>query len=266
MDGQAQAREKFQWWARIGYCTRGMVYLLVGALAILAAVGEGGKTTGTKGALATIIGEPFGYVLLGIIALGLFGYAAWRFIQAVFDADNHGNGGKALAIRGGLLISSLTHVLLGIFAASLAFGSGGGGGSGGNSGWVAELMQQPWGRWMVALIGIGILVAGIAHAVKAYKAKYRKHLAMDGEMMDKVEPMIRFGLYARSVVFAIIAFFFVIAAWQYDPQKAKGLNAALEFLQGQAYGMILLLIIALGLVAFGAYSVIEGIYRRIEPR
>ncbi len=262
---QEQAQEKLVWMARLGYCTRGVVYIVVGALALLAALGKGGKTSGTKGALHSVMSTPFGDILIGIIAFGLFSYALWRFVQAIKDVDDHGTDPKGLAIRGGLLISAVTHILLGVYALNMLFGSGGGNGGDGSKGMAAMLMQQPWGRWLVGIVALCILGAGVAHALKALKEKYKKYFAMDSSLMEKVSPIIKFGLIARAVVFTIIAFFLAYAAWTYDPQKARGLDAALEFIQQQAYGSILLGVVALGLFAFGAYSFLEGIYRRIHP-
>ncbi len=262
---QEQAQEKLVWMARLGYVTRGVVYIIVGALALLAAFGQGGKTSGTKGALHSVMSTAFGDIMIGIIAFGLFSYALWRFVQAIKDVDDHGTDLKGLAIRGGLLVSAVTHTMLGVYALNMLFGFSGGNGGGGSKGMAAMLMQQPWGRWLVGGAALCILGAGIAHAVKALKEKYKKYFAMDSNLMEKVNPVIKFGLIARAIVFAIMAFFLAYAAWTYDPQKAKGLDAALEFIQQQAYGSILLGVVALGLFAFGVYSFLEGIYRRIHP-
>ncbi len=260
---KGHAQEKLVWLARVGYCTRGIVYILVGVLALLAAFGQGGKTTDTKGALHTVMSSPFGDVMIGLIALGLFGYALWRLVQSIADADDHGTDAKGLAVRGGLLVSAVTHTLLGIYAVSLLFGAADGGG--GSKGLAAKLMQQPWGHWLVYIVALCIFGAAVAHVIKALKEKYKKYFSMDHQLMEKVNPVIKFGLLSRAVVFTIISVFFAYAAWTYDPQKARGLDATLEFLQQQAYGTILLGVIALGLFAFGVYSFLEGIYRRIHP-
>lgn len=262
---QEQAQENLVWMARLGYSTRGVVYIVVGALALLAAIGKGGKTSDTKGALHSVMSSPFGDIMIGIIAFGLFCYALWRFVQAIKDVDDHGTDPKGLAIRGGLLVSAVTHTLLGVYALNMLFGFRGRHGGDGSVGMAAMLMQQPWGRWLVGIAALCILGAGVAHAVKALKEKYKKYFAMDSSLMEKVNPIIKFGLLARAVVFAIMSFFLAYAAWTYDPQKAKGLDAALEFIQQQAYGSILLGVVALGLFAFGVYSFLEGIYRRIHP-
>jgi hypothetical protein len=257
---------KIAWLARSGYAARGVVYLIVGGLAVLAALG-GGQTTDSKGALLTILQQPFGDVLLGLVALGLVGYAIWRLVQAVMDTDHHGTDAKGLAIRGGLLVSAVTHTLLAFFALSLIFGWGTGGGGGGDGGardWTAWLLQQPFGRWLVGLVGAAVVGAGIAHMVKGYKAHFEKYLEMAPRTLDKASPICRFGLVARGVVFLIIGGFLLVAAWRFSSGDVVGLQGALQTLQQQPYGWILLGIVALGLFAFGVYSLIEARYRRID--
>jgi Domain of Unknown Function (DUF1206) len=258
--------EKFALLARSGYVARGVVYLIVGGLAVLAAFGKGGQTTDTHGALTSFLAQPFGNVLLAIVALGLIGYVLWRVVQALADVDHHGNDPKGLAIRGGLLVSAATHSLLALFALSLVFGwgssIGGGDGDSGARDGTAWLMQQPFGRWLVGLIGLAIVGAGVAHMVKGYRARFQKYLQMDAAHL--AAPVCRFGLIARGVVFVIIGAFLIVAAVEFDSAEARGLQGALHTLQQQPYGWILLGIVALGLAAFGVYSLIEARYRRIE--
>ena len=262
----SRTNREFALLARGGYAARGVVYLIVGWLAMLAALGGGGRTTDSEGALISILQQPFGDVMLALVALGLIGYVIWRLVQALADPDDHGTDARGLAIRGGLLVSAITHTLLAFFALSLIFGwgTGGGSGDGGTQDWTAWLLQQPFGRWLVALVGAAVIGAGLAHMVKGYQARFEKYLVMDRATLEKASPVCRFGLVARGVVFLIIGGFFIVAAWRFSSGEVVGLQGALQYIQQQPYGWILLGIVALGLFAFGVYSLIEARYRRID--
>ena len=259
-------RDAVKLFARLGYASRGIVYLLVGGLAALAALGQGGQTEGSRGALESVLAAPFGKVMLGIIALGLVGYATWRTLQALQDTDGHGSQPKGLAIRAGLLVSAVTHTLLAFFAAQLIVSLGASGGSGSGSqdaaGW---LMQQPLGRWLVAAVGAVLIGAGIAHAIKGWKAKFHRHFSMPTHVQRWAYPVCRFGLAVRGLVFVIVGSLFIIAAYQYNPSQAGGTAEALSTLRHQAFGQWLLAFVAIGLFAFGVYSLLTAIYRRINP-
>lgn len=253
---------KLEWTARLGYSARGVVYLIVGWLALVAAFGSG-QTTDTRGGLRHLLQQPMGDVLLGIVAVGLVAYSAWRFVQAIWDADDHGTSAKGLGIRAGLLISGFTHLALAFFALSLIFGWGTGGDSDNAQNWSARVMSHDNGRWLVFAFGIAVIGAGLAHIYKGWTAKFRKHFAMDQQTMRWAEPICQFGLIARGVVFLIIGGFFAVAALQFDPSKARGLDGALQAVQQQPFGPYLLGVVALGLIAFAVYSFLETIYRRI---
>lgn len=252
--------------ARAGYAARGVIYLIVGGLAALAAVGRGGSATGSQGALRQLLDAPFGKFLLGAVAAGLLCYAAWRAVQAFLDADGHGTNLKGLVIRGSLAVSALIHTGLAFFALSLIFGWGTGSGGGSDDSsreWTAWLLGQPFGPWLVTLVGVAIIGAGIAHFVKAWTAKFERRFDMNARERRFITPVSRVGLVARGVAFLIIGSFFVVAALQRDPSEARGLSGALQTLQQQPYGWILLGLLALGLLAFAAYSFIESVYRRV---
>ncbi|MCB2053292.1 MAG: DUF1206 domain-containing protein [Geminicoccaceae bacterium] len=256
--------------ARFGYAARGVVYVIVGGLATLAAFGSGGSTTDSRGALRTLLGQPFGEVLLGIVAAGLLAYALWRAIQATLDVDDHGTDAKGLAVRAGLAVSAVTHVALAVFAASLIFTlahSGGGaqsGGGGGGGDWTATVMRQPFGRWAVGFAGLCVIGAGIAMIVKGIRKGYEKRFAVDWGHAPVLGPVCRFGLIARGGVFLITGSFFITAAWQADPDEAQGLAGAMRVVQDQPFGWALFSLLALGLLAFGLYSMIEAYYRTFD--
>lgn len=252
--------------ARIGYAARGAVYLLLGGLAFLAAIGSGGQATDPKGVLAALLGEPLGFVIILAIGIGLFAYAAWRAVQGLLDADRHGTDAKGLAIRGAMCVSAVTHASLGLYAVTLpfalgAFSNGGGDGSKDAASWV---LRQPFGRYLLALVALAILAAGLAQIHKALTGGFRERLAMREALLDRLSPVCAFGLAARGVVFLIIGGFFAWAAWVIDPDEAGGTAAALEWLRSQPYGSWLFLAIAIGLVAFGMYGLIQAIWRRID--
>jgi len=255
-----------EWLARLGYSARGIVYLIVGALAVLDALGPTEESTDSKGALEKLLTQPFGDFLLGVVALGLVGYSIWRFVQAGWDVDNHGADAKGLAIRGGLLVSAVTHVGLAVFALSLIFAWGTGNGDEDQStqDWTAWLLSQTLGQWLVGAVGVAMMGAGLAHAYKAWKIEFGKRFVMDRQTLKWVSPICQFGLFARGIVFTIIGGFFIIAAVRFNSGEARGLKGALEALEVQPYGPILLGIVALGLVAFGIYSFIEAGYRRVN--
>lgn len=259
--------------ARLGYAARGLVYLMVGVLAFMAAFGlaGGGQTTGAKGAIQAFLGLPGGPWLVGAVAVGLFGFALWRLIAAAMDADRHGSGAKGIALRVGMAVSGVLHGVLGLYAASLiwAIPSAGGGGDGGDGqgsgGYTAQLMAEPWGRWVIA--GFGVIAIGVAAAqvIKAVKKTYRRNL--HGSVLSKgwLDPVARFGLTAKAVTLALVGVFLLGAVFAFAPGNAQraGLPQALQWVQGQPWGQWLLGLVALGLVCFGLYGLIQARYRII---
>ncbi len=257
-------RNRLELLARLGYAARGVVSLLIGLLSLLVALGRGGEVTGSKGALQALFSQSWGSILLGVVALGLFGFALWRALQSILDADGLGNTWGALAKRAGQLISAGVYLGLGIFAVSLLMGSASGGEEEQAArDWTRWLLSQPFGRWLVGAVGLGVLAAALGMARKAWSASFRKHLSCGQAQASWVVPLGRAGYAARAVVFLIIGGFLLVAAWQSDPGEARGLGGALLALQEQPFGRILFGLVALGLAAFGAFEFAEARYRRI---
>lgn len=254
--------------ARFGYVSKGLVYGLIGILALLAAFNQGGKTTDTTGALQTIAAQPFGKFILILITIGLIGYVIWRFIEAIKDPENKGTDAKGIITRIGYFLSGLAYIGVASNAALLAIGSSSGGGGGDSKqDWTATIMQQPFGRWVIGLIGAIVVGVGFALIYQAYKEKFRKKLNMSELSPQKKNWLVkicRFGIAARAVVFIIIGFFVLQAAYRSDPNQVKGLDGALLSLSQQPFGKFLLAIVALGLVAYAIYLLVQARYRRLK--
>jgi len=250
--------------ARFGYGARGIVYIVVGALALLAASGQGGRAGDSKDALRAVLSGPFGAVLVGVIALGLAGFALWRLVEGVTDADRRGTSAKGLAVRGAHLISAAIYLGLAVSAASLSLGLGMSGGDGMHDG-TAWLLAKPYGRWLVALGGLGVIGGGFGFLGKAWRGDVTDRLALDTQARDRwAGPVGRSGYAARGIAFLIIGGFLVAAAWHQRSSDAKGLTEAFALLRAQPYGWILLGLVAAGHAAFGAFGLIQARYRHID--
>jgi hypothetical protein len=259
------SRNTLEMMARAGHGARGVVYCLVGGLAVLAAVGGGGRAGGSRSAFQTLLGQPFGRGLLVLVAVGLSFFAVWRFVESVTDADRYGNDAKGLAIRGAHLIGGIIAVGLAASALGLALGWGGGGDDDRAArDWTAWLMGQPFGPWLVGAVGLCVAGAGIAFALKAWRGKVTRHLQCSRDVARWAVPAGRIGFAARGLVFLVIGGFLVTAAIRSRASDVRGLGGALDALAAQPFGWVLLGLTAAGLFAFGVFSFIEAVYRHID--
>lgn len=251
--------------ARLGYGARGLVYCLVGIFALLAAIGMGGQTGGSRSALGHLLEQPFGSVLVGLLALGLACFAAWRIVEAASDADGHGSQPKQQALRAAHGLSGIVYAGLAVTAAGMALGHRSGGGDEDRAArdWTAWLMTQPLGEWLVGLVAVAIVCAGGAFAWKAWRGNVTDRLDVPPGQEHWIRLLGRAGYGARGIVFGLIGAFLLGAAWHSRSAEVKGLGSALRALQDQPYGWLLLAATAVGLACFGAFGLVQARYRRV---
>jgi Domain of Unknown Function (DUF1206) len=259
--GQSTAFEAL---ARAGFIARAAIYAIIGILAVKVALGAGGKTTNQTGALKTIAHQPFGKVLLILTAVGLAGYALWRFIHAFLG---HGpEKADSTMDRIAALGSGVAYAVICAIAVSILLGSGSSGSSGSPKKPAAGVLGWPGGVWIVGLAGAVLFGVALYQAYRGLSNDF-----LDDSKTEQMSASVRrwitwigtFGHLARGVVFGLVAVFLIKAAIDYNPNKAVGLDGALAKLANHSYGSWLLGIVAAGLVAFAAYSLSDARYRRI---
>ena len=254
------------WLARLGFVAKGVVYTLVGGLALLAALDRGGDTTDQRGALRSILHQPFGRTMLAIAAIGLFGYTLWRLIQAIFDPEHVRHDAKSFGGRVTHFVSGAAYGFLAVAAWRMILGNDDGSGDR-TPGWTAHLMARPAGPWLVGAIGLIVIGVGAWQFYRAWRAKFGEKLVLDrwgAHMRNWIIHFGRFGYAARGVIFCLIGTFMLAAANHHNPGEAKGVGSAMRYIEGLRFGWVLLTIVALGLIAYGVFQLVEARYRKIE--
>ncbi|MER7758688.1 DUF1206 domain-containing protein [Streptomyces sp. NPDC097619] len=262
--------------ARSGLAARGLLYVLIGALAVRIAFGSGGEEADRQGALRALNETPGGTVLIWAVGLGLVGMVLWRLSEAVFGAAGPDGDKPLKRLTAGARAVFYTSAAFSVLAFATAETSGSGGGSGGGSGrgsgdaqsrdFTAKAMELPAGRWLVGLVGLAIAIAGVVIAVKAAKRSFRKHLDMSGSSArwrTAVDVLGVVGGLSRGAVFAAAGGFVIYAAVRYDPDQAKGVDATLRSFAATPAGPWLLVAVAVGLVLFGLFSWAMARWRKV---
>lgn len=261
----ASASKGVEYVARIGYATKAVVYALVGALAFLTAIGQGGSVGGSQNAVETIGQQSYGQVLLFVTALGLFAYAAWRLVQASFDPEHKGSDKEGVVKRLGYAGSGLVYGGLAVSTIQMAIGSSSSGG--GRETWIRKIMSvDTVGPILIGVAALVVLGVGLFQFYKAYTAKFVDKLK-SGEMSSSertwVERLGRLGLSARGVVFLIIGGYAMKGAIAANSGSIKTTGEALAEIASQPQGAILLGLTALGFVAYAIYQAALARYRKI---
>ncbi|MDV3455745.1 DUF1206 domain-containing protein [Sphingomonas sp. HF-S4] len=252
--------------ARLGFAARGLVYLLVGWFALDAAR-RGNAPADNQEAMGSLLHQPLGQVLLGIVTLGLLGYALWRFSEAVFDPERRGTSAGAIVERIGFGWSALVHTTLAVYAGRLALRLARPETRPGDEraqDWSGWLMEQPGGVWLLGGIGLLLIGGAGAQAWKAWRNKFASELSGDVPLPRYVCMAGQIGYAARALVFALVGWALLAAAWHARAQEAGGMSQALRTLRDGPFGSLLLAIVAAGLMLFGVYSFIEARFRRVR--
>ncbi len=254
--------------ARLGYAAKGVLYLLVGGLAGLAAVHAGGRTTDSRGAFRLILSQPLGIAWLALVALGLGGYAAWRVIAALTDAEGKGDSTGGRLVRLGYLGSAVVHAGLMAGAIRLAVGVPEDKRDAAKQ-WTARALHAPFGHWLVGAVGVGVIAYAIRQCWRAWDGTVDRRLDL-GEVHASARPWImgitRFGMVARALVFGLIGNFLIQAARTLDARRAGGIDDALRALLTRWHSHLALGVVALGLIAYGCFQLVRARYRLIPLR
>ncbi len=255
--------EWIEWAGRAGFATKAVVYGIIGVMALATGWGDG-RAMGSTDAIETIGHQPFGHTLLWLTALGLAGYALWRFVEAAVDPEYRGTETKDLLRRVGYAINGVLHMALAVYAAPVSLINKSGSGE---DGLVARVLALPGGMLIVAAVGLGILGFACYELYSAWTQRFMKKYPYHA-MNETEEKTARYagsvGLAARGLTFFIIGAFVVVAAVRLDPSQTKNSREALELLAQQPYGPWLLSLVGFGLVCYAIHCGAQAYYRRFN--
>ncbi len=260
-------RAVFEKLAQAGYITKGILYTTIGVLSLRAAIGFGGEIAGSRDAIKFIAGQPFGRILLILMAFGLFCYSAWRLVKVFIASYDDEHKLKAGAKRVGFLISASSYGTLGVFVVSLLVRAGGSSGSSTTSKWLNEMMATSWGPWALALIALGVFAAAgmqFKHAIKPELEDQIDTTDLDQKTRDMVVKIYQIGSAARGIVFGVGAFYLCRTAYYASTVEMKGSKDALQKIFSMPYGEWMLGVLSVGLFLYGLACLVKGRYRSVS--
>lgn len=247
---------------RLGYVVEGLVYIVVGLLATEAAIGAGGRITDIKGAFQAIGRAPFGMLALLFVIAGLFGYAGWRIVSTITDAERRGDQPTPKLLRIADFVEGLVYCSFGIWVAKYV-ARGYADSSDQTPHVTNRLLQLPAGRWVVIAAGLVMLSYAIYQFYSAFARKYLERLDLNaaGRARPWIERLGGFGVGARAAVFTMIALLMIRAGIDFDPTRAGGIEKSLVVIASQPAGSIMFTLVATGLIAYGILQIVTARYR-----
>ena len=261
-DAERKAREArdsraLSWMARIGFAMYGVVYVVIGVLAVQLAVGDSSGKVSGQGALHELAEQPLGSVALVIAAVGLAALAVWSVCQAIGGYTEH-DGVKRVGARLGSAGRAGVFGVLAVLAVQVVVGDSSGGGT---DGYTAQVMRLPFGPYLVVAVGLVIVGFGLSSCHKGLSDRWQRDLEHDADQGDTgtaIAVLARAGFIARGLAFGLIGGLFVWAGLTHDAKESAGLDQALRELRDAPYGPWLLGGIAVGLGAYGLFNVAKA--------
>ena len=248
--------------ARAGLTARGVIYILVGWVAVLVALGHSSRPADQQGALQMLAGKSYGLVSLWLLAIGFAGYALWRLSEAAFGVtgDRPGAGPRLKSLGRAIVYAGLCYLTFTVIAGKAKSQSGR------QQDITATAMQHPAGRLLVGVVGLVIVICGLTLVVEGARKKFMKYLRT-GQMSARTRRVVKAlgmtGTIARGLVFALVGVLVIDAAVTHKAAESGGIDKALLTLRDQPFGEFLMMLAALGLVVFGVYGLCEARWRRV---
>jgi hypothetical protein len=249
---------------RAGFAAKGLVTMVVGVLALRYALRKGGGITSQEGAVEFVLGHPFGRWMLAVLAVGLASYALWMFVAAFVDPERKGRGAQAIAERLGFFATGMGYALLASTALALLVGGKD------EDGFdlqhlVATVLTPHVGRVLVGLAGLIVMTAGVLQLRLGATRRFQGTLVSGVSAAERVLTGLSgtLGYLTLGLLSLIVGWSLVEVAVEYDPSVASGWPEALRLLSGMSYGRWLLATVAVGLICYGLYFVLQVRYRRL---
>jgi hypothetical protein len=248
--------------ARAGLTARGIIYILVGWVAVLVALGDSSREADQTGALQLLVGKPYGLVSLWLLGIGFAAYALWRLSEAAFgvSGERPGAGPRLKSLGRAIIYAGLSYLTFTVIAGTDRSQSGR------QQDITATAMQHPAGRVLVGVVGLAVVACGIVLVVEGVRKKFMKYL-QTGRMSTRTRRVVELlgvtGTIARGLVFALVGVLVIDAAVTHKASESGGIDKALLTLRDQPFGEFLMLLAALGLLVFGVYGLCEARWRKV---